>query len=303
MYAGADDFVTRTLPFIRAGVDSGEAVLVVVAASKIRALRDALGPEADAVRFADMADVGRNPARIISAWRDFVDEQAAAGRRLRGIGEPIDCHRTSDELVECELHEALLNVAFDDSLPWWLLCPYDTESLPATVIHEAKRNHPYVAEGDTLHAAGRPSGCFRTDLNEPKWFDLPLGEPPAGATELEFDASNLADVRALVFAFGAERRLGAGQLDDLVLAVNEVAGNSIRHGGGRGSLRIWDDHGTVVCEVADGGRIGEPLVGRNRPTLEQQTGRGLWLANQLCDLVQLRSYDSGVVVRVHMAPG
>ena len=29
-------------------------------------------------------------------------------------------------------------------------------------------------------------------------------------------------------------------------------------------------------------------------------GRGLWIANQVCDLVEVRSSDEGSVVRVHM---
>ena len=44
--------------------------MVAVAPEKIAALRDALGDDADAVAFADMAELGRNPARIIPAWRD-----------------------------------------------------------------------------------------------------------------------------------------------------------------------------------------------------------------------------------------
>ena len=56
----------------------------------------------------------------------------------------------------------------------------------------------------------------------------------------------------------------------------------------------------VVCEVRDGGHIDAPLVGRERPSLERPGGRGLWLVNQLCDLVQIRSFPTGTVVRLHM---
>ena len=68
-------------------------------------------------------------------------------------------------------------------------------------------------------------------------------------------------------------------------------------------LRIWQDDATVVCEVRDGGRIADPLADRRRPRLDQFGGRGLWMANQLCDLVQLRSLDDGCVVRVSMRRG
>jgi MEDS: MEthanogen/methylotroph, DcmR Sensory domain len=44
---------------------------------------------------------------------------------LRGIGEPLFATRSADELVECQRHEALLNLAFQDAPGFWLLCPYD----------------------------------------------------------------------------------------------------------------------------------------------------------------------------------
>ena len=86
-----------------------------------------------------------------------------------------------------------------------------------------------------------------------------------------------------------------------MLAVNEAAANSIVHGGGHGVLRTWSENGSLVCEVRDRGRITDPLVGRRRPPLDATTGRGVWLAHQICDLVQLRSGADGTVVRVHMA--
>jgi hypothetical protein len=78
---------------------------VVVSAAKIGLLRSALGCDADRVAFADMADVGANPARIIPAWRDFVAGNDLDRRRARGIGEPIWAGRSPAELVECQRHE------------------------------------------------------------------------------------------------------------------------------------------------------------------------------------------------------
>ena len=56
----------------------------------------------------------------------------------------------------------------------------------------------------------------------------------------------------------------------------------------------------MICEVSDRGRLDEPLAGRTRPELGQNGGWGLWLANQLCDLVQLRTLPDGSVVRLHL---
>jgi anti-sigma regulatory factor (Ser/Thr protein kinase) len=86
-----------------------------------------------------------------------------------------------------------------------------------------------------------------------------------------------------------------------VLAVHELATNSVRHGGGRGTCRLWRDGAALVCEVSDRGWITDPQAGRRRPAADQPGGRGLWLVHQLCDAVELRTSPSGTVVRVRMS--
>jgi hypothetical protein len=172
-YAGTAAFVDRTAAFIDDSVACGEPILVVVNADKIEQLRGRLGGDPDGVRFADMAHVGQNPARIIPAWREFVAEQAPSGRRFRGVGEPIWAARSAAELIECERHEALLNLAFADAPAWWLACPYDTESLAPSVLEEAKRNHPSLVDGE--HRSD--SQTYRGLEAVARPFDEPLPSP------------------------------------------------------------------------------------------------------------------------------
>jgi anti-sigma regulatory factor (Ser/Thr protein kinase) len=87
--------------------------------------------------------------------------------------------------------------------------------------------------------------------------------------------------------------------EELVLAVNEVATNSVVHGGGGGILRVWEEDDALICEVDDGGLFDKPLAGRQLPDYADTSGRGLWLANQVCDLVQMRSFGGGSAVRIH----
>jgi len=84
-----------------------------------------------------------------------------------------------------------------------------------------------------------------------------------------------------------------------VAAVNEVATNSITHGGGEGNFKIWRESDALICEIRDKGRFDKPLGDRERPATSSSP-RGLWLANQLCDLVQIRTLPDGTVVRLHM---
>jgi anti-sigma regulatory factor (Ser/Thr protein kinase) len=294
LYSGMDGFVAETSAFLRDGVAAGEPMLVVVDAEKIGLLREELGSDADAVCFADMADVGANPARIIPAWRQFVADNGEAPR-FRGIGEPIWAGRTPDELIECQRHESLLNVAFADSQPWWLLCPYDLESLDERVIEEAQRSHPFVMDGASETS---PGYAGLDSFSAP--FDAPLPDPPADAIEVTFGPKELFTIRSLVRAAAMSAGLGRTATHDLVLSVNEVTTNSLRYGGGRGTVRIWQSPDALVCEIADDGRIADPLIGRVQPRADRDGGRGLWLVNQLCDLVQLRNFADGTVVRIHM---
>jgi anti-sigma regulatory factor (Ser/Thr protein kinase) len=108
----------------------------------------------------------------------------------------------------------------------------------------------------------------------------------------------LGAVRSLVSAHACDAGLAEDAREDLVLAVNELATNSVQYGGGGGTLRIWSEPDSLVCDVRDRGYIDDPLAGRIAPPLDQHGGRGLWLVNHLCDLVQIRSTPNGTVVRV-----
>jgi anti-sigma regulatory factor (Ser/Thr protein kinase) len=293
-YTGTDDLVNRTAPFVRDALAAGEPVMVALEPGKIARLRDALGAAADRVRFADMHELGENPARILPAWRAFVDRHAASGRPVRGIGEPVWPGRPPAEVGECRCHESLLNVAFEGD-DFWLVCPYDVAALDRAAVEAACATHPVVVED----GGPRPSPGFRPG-DDP--LAAPLDEAPGDAPSFGFDLSALSDVREFVAAHAGRAGLPRERVDELLIAVNEAASNSIRHGGGAGTARVWQDGDAVVCEVRDRGRIRDPLAGRRRPATSADGGYGLWIVNQLCSLVQLRSSADGTVVRMVARP-
>jgi len=297
-YSDLTEFLEGACGFIRDGLERNEAVLVATGGERLAALRSLVGDEPD-VALVDMAALGANPARIIPAWQDFLDLNLAGNRMARGIGEPVWAGRTDAELAECQQHESLLNLAFDEGPPWRLLCPYDTSALPEPVLDEVRDNHPWLLTQRGWEA----SDTYRPERAQRALRARPLPPPAELPVELPFSAGDLPSVRRLVERRSVECGLGRDRCDDLVLCVDEVATNSLLHGGGLGVLRIWREPTSLVCEVSDAGTVADQLAGRRMPGLDGEHERGLWLANQLCDLVQLRSGPAGTTIRLHMTLG
>jgi anti-sigma regulatory factor (Ser/Thr protein kinase) len=113
--------------------------------------------------------------------------------------------------------------------------------------------------------------------------------------------SDLSKVRSLVMEYAIGAGLGEGRANDLVLAVSEVAANTLRHTRSEGTLAIWRDRHELICEIHDSGTITDPLAGRRRPAPDANGGHGLWLVHQVCDLVELRSDEAGTTIRMHMS--
>ena len=295
-YSGERDYVDGTLSFVRAGLRAGEPVAVAVPGPHLRLLREALGDDASAVHMIDMQVEGRNPGRIIPAVLAAFADAHPAAHRVRIIGEPIWPGRTSLEYPACVQHEALINRAFTGR-PVSILCPYDADGLDPAVLADAKATHP------VLRRAGREetSRAYAPDdiianYNMP----LPAPNPTSGAiTVWEFTLDDLLATRQAA----AEQAAGHGMSPDRVgaveLVVNELIVNSVRHGGGSGTLRVWAEHGVLICEVADRGHLTDPLAGRLHAGLGIDGKRGLLLANYASDLVRLHTTPDGTTIRAH----
>jgi anti-sigma regulatory factor (Ser/Thr protein kinase) len=281
----------RTLSaFVLTGLAAGEGVMVAISQPRAERLRQLLAT-AD-VTFADMLELGRNPARIMSAIEAFLG--GLGSRPARYVGEPIWPGRTGAEIGEATLHEALMNSALGGSNVT-VLCPYDVTDLPPHVVADARRTHPAVIEdGRQL-----PSASYAGTGRLPPGCPRPLPLAPADAASLRYHL-DLRPVRDLVRRHATQAGVGADRVGDIVLAVNEVAANTLRHTGASGTVRVWQSDHELICEIQDAGRITDPLAGRRLPTQDRPGGKGLWTVNQVCDLVELRSTSAGTVVRLHM---
>jgi anti-sigma regulatory factor (Ser/Thr protein kinase) len=294
LYGGDTEFVAAMLPFIRDGLAREQPVMVAVPQPRLHALRDALGGDATQVAWADMADLGANPARIIPAWQEFTRGDR---RPVRGIGQPIWAGRSHAELVEAQFHEALLNLAVAPDTPLWLLCPYDTSTLPDDVIDEALRSHPVLAEAGAYRASTHYGGAHHADF----LFGGRLPEPAAPTTVIGFDPARHRHVDQLIRAAAAEG-VTVDRAAELATATDEIA-TAAHHDSGEVEIRLWHEDAAVLCEVTDATVIDNPMIGRSAtPTigsLADRRDRAIRLANELCDLVQVRSGRDGTTVRIH----
>ncbi len=120
--------------------------------------------------------------------------------------------------------------------------------------------------------------------------------------------TDLGAIRAVVHRYAIQAGLTEARAVDLVLAVSEVAANTVKHAKSPGSLKIWYNAKEIICQVHDEGVITDPLAGHRQPSLDAQGGHGLWIVNQVCDQVELQSDETGTTIRLHMnlpgaAPG
>jgi anti-sigma regulatory factor (Ser/Thr protein kinase) len=287
-YRGQPDYLAQIQAFADSGVAKGEPVFIAVPGHKDSVLRSHLGGH---IRYADMAQLGRNPARIIPEVRDFIDRHP--GQRVRYVGEPMWPGRSAAETREAARHEALVNLAFAGSAAT-ILCPYDAAGLPLSVIREAGRTHPAVL----VNGHPAPAARYAGPGNVPPECERPLPPPPATAEALGYE-TDLWPVRQLVARHASRAGLPGGRAADLVLAASEIAANTLRHTRAGGTVQIWHTGEEILCQIQDRGWITDPLAGRRRSAPDER-GHGLWVVNQVCDLVELRTGPAGTTVRLHM---
>jgi anti-sigma regulatory factor (Ser/Thr protein kinase) len=286
-YRGQPEYTDRIAMFVRDGLNRGEPALIALPNGRTAAIAASLDSAPGEVVFADMTELGRNPARIIPEVRSFAENHP--GQRVRFVGEPVWPGRSPAENREAARHEALLNLAFTPTAAT-ILCPYDATGLADCVLADARLTHQEPT------ASGATAATWRDNL--PAECDQPLGTPPAEAEVLSYE-TDLAPVRRLAERHARQAGLGEDRTVDLVLAANEVAANTISHTGGSGVIHVWHTGEEILCQVHDSGRITDPLAGRIRHGPDDR-GHGLWLVNQVCDLVELRSGADGTTVRMHM---
>ncbi|MFG1997580.1 anti-sigma factor RsbA family regulatory protein [Spirillospora sp. NPDC048911] len=296
-YRGTDEYLAGTVPFIEAGLEAGQPVAVAVPGPRLALLRKELGDASRDVKMLDMTVAGRNPGRIIpGVLRAFADSHRDA-EHVRIIGEPIWAGRSATEYPACVQHEALINLAFTGR-PVTILCPYDTIELDPRVISDAALTHPTVIDNakTTVSTVYDPGTVIQA-------YNRPLPAPGPDARHhviLDFDIDNLVQAREVAARIATRAGLPPATVGDLEIAVNELASNSVRHGGGRGTLRVWADS-ALVCQISDAGHLTDPLAGREPVGLGGNGGRGLLMVNHIADLLRVHTGPDGTTIQARFS--
>lgn len=288
-YNGNDEYLAGISGFIDPALDRGEPVAIAVPAPKLKLLRAELEEPTAPIELFDMLELGKNPARIIPRVLSMIERH---GGTLHYVGEPMWPGRSPAEMREATRHEALLNRAWPDA-EVRVLCPYDAERLDDDVLLDAEHTHPGLVREGRLAASSAYSGG-----ETPAGCDAPLSGPPPDAVAEDFEIEDLRWLRWWVAEHAAASGLDRDRVEGVVTAVNELTSNTIRHAAPHGTLRFWRAPGEVIFEVEDAGHIADPLAGRRRQALGTG-GLGLWMVNQLCDLVEVRTGVDGTTVRAH----
>ncbi|TDB84639.1 sensor histidine kinase [Actinomadura sp. KC216] len=292
-YRTRAEYLAGTVPFLQDGLAAGEPVAAAVPEPNLELLRAELGAAAEQITLLDMGQVGRNPGRIIpGVLRAFAD--AHPGRRVRIIGEPIWPGRSHTEYPACLQHEALINHAFTGRRAT-ILCPYDAEALDPQILADAAATHPVLADADGARASDRYAADEIVHATNQPLPDV----PGAQITELDYDSASLDTVRDLVTQHARRAGLPAERILDAELAVNELTANTLMHGGGHGTLRIWTEPRHLVCQTTDQGHIADPLTGRRPVPPDSPGGRGLLLVNQLADLTRTHTRPGATTTRIY----
>lgn len=287
LYRDADEYRRYLSEFARAAALDGAALQVVLPEAVAELPRRAC--------VQDMTQAGLNPARLIASARSFADQHP--NQPIYCAWEPAWPGRTLGEQREVGRHEALCNLAFRDEA-MTVLCLYDISRLDPELIGQAELTHPTVISAGRVYASPAYLGAGSL----PGWCDEPLSRPPAGAATLFF-TDNLAAVRKFATRCASAAGLAHSRVQDLVLAVNEIASNSYSYAGS-GVIRAWASAGEIICQIEDTGYIADPLAGRRQRPADALGGHGLWLVNLVCDLVERRTNPGGTMTRLCMrVPG
>jgi len=303
-HGSTTDLLDQLTPLVEQAAEREEPLAVALQPDTERRLADRFGgtlaPEDRLVRLKRSVDgpAGASAQTLAARWAlELRALSVARGRPVTVLNEHTAALDGVDGRFWTEL-DAALNVALAD-LPVRITCFYPELPLYLEILDGARRNHPYLLDGGELHHNPGHHDP-RAVLSARPAAEPPLLGPPD--VVLPFSAWQLHDVRVTVEQSLSGRGYERERVEDIVLAVNELATNAVEHGSPEAQLSLWTGGHGLLCEIDDGGTLRDPLPGLQAPHPAEPRGRGVWIARQLCDSLHVWSDGRGTHVRVHAIP-
>jgi anti-sigma regulatory factor (Ser/Thr protein kinase) len=113
-----------------------------------------------------------------------------------------------------------------------------------------------------------------------------------------FDRDSLYALRSAVAAHASAAGLPRQRVYDVVAAAHELAANAVRHGAGHGQLRLWADGRSLYLQVSDDGPAEQDDARPDAAEWKREHAHGLWIIDQVADLVGLDRDPDGTTVTV-----
>ncbi|GEL20710.1 anti-sigma factor RsbA family regulatory protein [Pseudonocardia asaccharolytica] len=297
-FCSPDDLVAQLLPLIGTLLERGEPVALSVRPATERALHTALGNPAGLIVLAEPHPFTRGSGQTTAVRRAReLRELTSESGHVTVVAEHDNRLDGVDGRYWTEF-DAAANIALGD-LPVSLLCFYPELPLHLEILDGARRNHPLLlVDGEFRH---NPAHRLPREVLEATPTPAPalLGPPDV---QLTYTAWQLREVRTAVANLLTGTSFTPARIEDIVLAINEIATNAVEHGTREAQLSLWLSADGLVCEVHDGGTLADPLPGLRAPRPTDPRGRGMWIARQLCDLLHVWQDRAGTHVRLHASP-
>ena len=292
IYGSLDEFLAATVPFVERSVADGAPVFGALGPAELVALRAAVQTNG-AMHLEDTNDWHPVPATRLRAFHRYVTDALERGApSVSLLGEPLWPTEPPGSALEWARYESVLNDVLAP-FPVVLVCTYDASRLRPEIVADARRTHPVVST-DGIQT---PSAEFEDPSSLLSRWTPRLTPVPDDAVSMP-PPFEPASTRGFVKERAAHAGLSESRSMDVALAASEILANAGAHGGGPVAIRTWTDRGYLVCQIDDAGDgVADPFAGYRPPGTEQRAGRGLWLARQVVDLMQIAPGPRGTSVR------
>ena len=297
-YNSRQQLLATVTPFVRAGLNGDERVVLVGPPATATLLRAELGHHRH-IGYLDAQAIYTTPVETLASYQGIVEDCLASGAaRVRVVGDAA-LHADPEIRAEWGRYEAVVNHVMDP-FPLSVLCTYDTRVIPQDALAYGRLTHPLIVSqgAHTRNAAYLDPADYlrRTTRAVP---DLLEATKPDLAVD---NLTSLTGLRDQLKGALSEHPYAAGPAADFVLAVHEVAASAIRHGRPPVHVRVWLTRGRLMANITDHGHgLTDPFAGYTCPGPPHQAltrGMGLWLARRLCPQLYLYETTAGFTVRL-----